>query len=101
MAEHDDGEAHAVGFARVDTAAASERARLQRLLRRVADALQVPEASLYDAVARSSPTKTGSDAPGDDLASQCAALERAFRRIRDPEERRRLLALVQAAAERR
>lgn len=98
MTEHDDGKARAFGFAPVDPAAASDRARKLRLLRRVADALQVSEASLYGTVDSTSPIVATE--PGTDLDGQCAALLLAFRRIGDPEERRRLLALVEAIAER-
>lgn len=66
-----------------------------RLLGRIAGALQVPQAMLYDP---HSPTPSeGGDAGGTDLDGECLALLQAFRRIRDPEERRRLLMLVQEA----
>ena len=98
MTEHDDERARAFGFAPVDPAASSDRARKLRLLRRVADALQVSEASLYGIVDPPSPIEATD--PGCDIDGQCAALLLAFRRIADPEERRRLLALVEAIAER-
>ena len=67
-----------------------------RLLSRIADALQVPQAALYDSQAVSE----GEEASGTaaDLDSECLALLQAFRRIRSVEERRRLLTLVQEAA---
>ena len=99
MAEQDDGEARAFGFPLPDSVAASEQARMRRLLRRVAEALQVPEASLYGAAGSPSATGGGPAVLEDDLEGQCTALLHAYRNIRDPEARRRLLALVQAASE--
>lgn len=100
MAEQDDGEARTFGFPPLDSVAASEQARMRRLLQRVAEALQVTEASLYGAGA--SLATLGAEQAGleADLEVQCAALLHAFRHVRDPEERRRLLAIVQAASER-
>ena len=89
----------AFGFPLPDSVAASEQARMRRLLRRVAEALQVPEASLYGTVTSPSETGVGRAVLEVDLAGQCSALLDAYRNIRDPEERRRLLALVEAASE--
>ncbi|MGU3665574.1 hypothetical protein ACLBX9_15445 [Methylobacterium sp. A49B] len=100
MAKHDDGKVRAADFVAATGTAASERARRVRLLRRVADALQVPESSLYDTVRGPLPPEDGSSATDEDRERQCAALLRAYRRIQDPAERRRLLELVQATAER-
>jgi hypothetical protein len=70
-----------------------------RLLGRIADALQVPPSALY-----APPIRVGiaaqPDAPGG-VEYECVLLLDAYRRIHDPVERRRLLALVQEAAERR
>jgi hypothetical protein len=87
------------------------------LLRRIADALQVPTAVLYnlpDARDTAAPAEaerpgaagdfggapnTLSDtASGGDFEDECVALLRAYRGIRDPEERRRLLTLVRMTA---
>jgi hypothetical protein len=71
------------------------------LLRRIAGALQVPPSALY-----SLPNAIGAGSPSDvntvvrDIESECVAVLLAFRRIRDPEMRRRLLALMQAETER-
>lgn len=74
----------------------------RRLIGRIAGALQVPPASLYDLPnAASYPRVAGSgDASSTSLGQDCEALLRAYRRIQDPKERQRLLALVQEAAER-
>ena len=76
-------------------------------LRRVADALRLPLSALYDlpnAVGQASaPGADPGARDGDrdaDMDGTCGALLRAYRRIPDPEERRRLLALVQAVADR-
>ncbi|MEE7504950.1 hypothetical protein ACLBXO_08795 [Methylobacterium sp. C33D] len=61
-----------------------------RLLRRIADALQVPAASLYG------PRGPERDAGG--RADEADALLNAYRRIDDPEIRHRVLALVQDLA---
>ncbi|WP_457106951.1 hypothetical protein [Methylobacterium sp. P5_C11] len=64
-----------------------------RLLQRIAEALQIPAAALY--------TQSGggrNDAtPGE---AETEALLRAYRRIDDPQLRRRLLILTQGLAER-
>jgi len=61
------------------------------LLRRIAGALQVPPSTLYNP-----PNAVGST-PNGDIESECLTLLRAYQGVRDPEERRRLLALVQEA----
>jgi hypothetical protein len=71
-----------------------------RLLDRIADALQVPPAVLYnppDAVT-ATPRVAGNPALDTELDRECAALLSAYGRIQDPSERQRLLALVQEAA---
>ncbi|MCJ2005630.1 hypothetical protein [Methylobacterium sp. J-092] len=70
-------------------------------LQRIAEALQVPPAALYqlpNAVEAAKPIEQTESPGGQDR--ECYALIQAFMRISDPEERRRILALVQASAER-
>jgi hypothetical protein len=71
-------------------------------LRRVADALQVPEAMLYNPADTVAPMRNAdSDSPNrTDLDQERVALLRAYASISDPEERSRILTLVQEAAER-
>ena len=69
-----------------------------QLLERIADALQVAPAVLYNPPNAVTPAQTAGGAL--DLEQSCEALLRAYRRISDPDERRCLLAFVQAAAER-
>lgn len=72
------------------------------LLNRIADALQVPTSALYrppNAVNATKPDAGLAPRPHPALACECAALVDAYQRIRDPDVRRRLLALVQEAAE--
>lgn len=99
MAKHDDGYGRAFSFAPEDQAAA-ERARKMRLLKRIADVLQLPQATLHG----TSDPLVGSEADPSsgkaDLDEACAALLLAYRRISDPEIRRRILILAQEAAER-
>jgi hypothetical protein len=67
------------------------------LLRRIAGALQVPPGALY-----APPDSVGMAARPDALGGvedECVLLLHAYHRIRDPETRRRLLILVQEAAE--
>jgi hypothetical protein len=71
------------------------------LLRRIAGALQVPPSALYslpNAIRAGSPSEV--NAVARDIEIDCEAVLLAFRRIRDPEMRRRLLIVVQEAAER-
>ena len=72
-----------------------------RLLKRIADALQVSPAALYDSPNASTLVRKANshDATDRDLDQDCKALLDAYRCISDPEERCRVLALVQAAAE--
>ena len=74
----------------------------RRLLERIAGALQVPRAALYELPDAASSVQGlvdgGTTVAG--LERECTALLRTYQRIQDPEERRRLLALVQEAAER-
>jgi len=72
-----------------------------RTLRRVAAALQVPPSTLYSPLnAVSSNHGTDSDQWSADLDQERLALLRAYASISDPEERRRILTLVQEAAKR-
>lgn len=74
------------------------------LLRRIAGALQVPPSALYtlpNAVGLGSPPEADTVTRAGDIDGECAALLLAYRRIRDPEMRRRLLIVMQEAAERR
>lgn len=64
-----------------------------RTLQRIAGALQIPLSVLYNA------SDTVGTASSNDITSECLTLLRAYQRIRDPEERRRLLALVDEAAQ--
>jgi hypothetical protein len=72
------------------------------LMGRIASALQVSEAALYDLPNAVTPSRSAGTAGTLALnhKQDCEALLRAYRRIRDPEERQRLLALVEEVAER-
>jgi hypothetical protein len=73
------------------------------LLRRIADALQMPPSTLYrlpNAVDAVAPSKAAPVAVDSDIEIECAALLLAYRRIHDPKMRCRLLALIQAEAKR-
>lgn len=75
------------------------RLRLQRIV----DALQVPSSALYDLTSAASPASSpggGSVALDADMEGECRALLRAYRRINNPEDRHRLLALVHSMGER-
>lgn len=63
------------------------------LLQRIAGALQVPPAALYDL-----PNAVDMKSDGG-IEDDCALLLQAYRRITNPDERRRLLMVVQEAAE--
>ncbi|GJE14614.1 hypothetical protein [Methylobacterium longum] len=69
-----------------------------QLLGRIAEALQVPEAVLYNPPNAVDPQMHATAEAA--LSIEGAELLRAYMRISDPEERRRILALVKAAAER-
>ena len=70
-------------------------------LQRIADALQVTPAVLYQPQNAIEAVKPAVQAKGDgSREGECATLIHAFLRISDPEERRRILVLVQASAER-
>jgi hypothetical protein len=71
------------------------------LLGRIADALQVPPAVLYNSPTAITPARTANidGSTDNNLDQNCEALLHAYRRIRDPEMRHRLLTLVQEAAE--
>ena len=72
-----------------------------QLLGRIAGALQVPPAVLYNPpnAVTSVRTAGSSGASSIDLDPECEMLSDAYRCIHDPEMRLRLLRLVQAAAE--
>jgi len=70
-----------------------------RILGEIADALQVPLATLYSARSTPVPARRADGDGGAYLDDECEALLCAYKRIHDPEARRRLLSLVQAAAE--
>jgi hypothetical protein len=83
---------------RLDRPAPFEGPASNKLLRRIAGALQVPPSALYappDAVS----IAVQPDALGR-VEDECVLLVHAYRLIRDPEMRRRLLILAQEAAER-
>ena len=69
-----------------------------RLLQRIADALHVPPSTLYKPP---NPVHDpdGKGPPHVVMEDECAVLMHAYTRIRNPVERRRVLDLVQAAAE--
>ena len=69
-------------------------------LERIADALQVPAAMLFNPPNAVIPARVVGGAPNHDLDQECEALLHAYRCISDPAERQRLLSLVQAIAER-
>lgn len=71
-------------------------------LQRIANALQIPPDALYQmSDANKAACRPGGQAEDySGREGECSALIHAFLRIADPEERRRILALVQASAER-
>ncbi|MCJ2076579.1 hypothetical protein MKK68_13085 [Methylobacterium sp. E-016] len=73
-----------------------------KALQRIADALQVPPAVLYQPqnAIQAAPMPVEQMEGDDSREGDCATLIHAFLRISDPEERRRILSLVQASAER-
>lgn len=79
----------------------TEGSATKQLLARIADALQVSPATLYnppnavDLTVRPRSTTAASE----EIEGESAALLHAFQRIRDPKERRRILTLVQETAE--
>ena len=80
---------------------ASPPSGVRRLVGRIAEALQVPPATLYEVPnLKTLPLApiTGIITTDADLDAECAALSRAYRLIRDSAERRRLLALVHEMA---
>lgn len=69
-------------------------------LQRIADALQVTPAALYQPeTAIEAVERTGQTEVNEEQDRECYALLQAFLRISDPEERSRIFALVQASAE--
>jgi hypothetical protein len=100
MTEDDDGEEHALDRSFAGQAAAMERARKMRLLRRIADALQAPDATLHGTTNPPIRFETAPSRNEADLDGECGALLQAYRLIQDPKTRQRLLALVEEAAER-
>ena len=83
---------------RLDRSALSEDPASNPLLRRIAGALQLPPSALY-ALPNAVSIAAQPDAPGG-VEDECVLVLHAYRRIRDPEMRRRLLILAQEAAER-
>jgi len=82
---------------RSDLLKASEN---NQLLERIADALQVSPAVLYNPLNAVSPAQIAGAGEADiNLKQEYEALSHAYTCIRDPELRLRLLRLVQAAAE--
>ena len=77
-----------------DGATSPDGREARALLQRIADAIQVPTSTLY----RLS-NAVHAPSPDPELACECAALLDAYQRIPDPDVRRRLLALVEEAAE--
>lgn len=72
-----------------------------QLLERIANSLQVPAATFYCPPSAVEPgaQSTAALAVSERPEGEDEALLHAYRRIRDPEMRRRLLVLVQAAAD--
>ncbi|QEE41322.1 MULTISPECIES: hypothetical protein [unclassified Methylobacterium] len=99
MAKHDDEYGRAFSFAPQDQAAA-ERARKMRLLKRIADALHLPQATLHGPADPRVGSEADPTSEENDLDEACAALLLAYRRISDPEMRRHFLILAQETAER-
>lgn len=97
MAEHD-GNGRGSDLASSGCAAAAERSRKTRLLTRIADALRMSQAALYEKA--NAPIKLEVDATRreSDLDEACAALVHAYRGIHDHEMRLRILNLVQEAS---
>lgn len=92
-AEHEDD-------AFIDRDAPSKDVAACHLVGRIASALQISEAALYNLPDAAVPVRqAGFTGTGSvDLDRQCDALLQAFRNIDNPEMRERLLSLVQAAA---
>ena len=75
----------------------------RRLVERIAEALGVSSGVLYEAPTLEGPQRApdaGVTATDVQLDGDCAAMLNAYRLIRDPEMRRRLLILAQEAAKR-
>jgi hypothetical protein len=68
-------------------------------IRLIVEALKVPPVVLYGAPNATVPRSQVGEDGAVDLDRQCATLANAYRRINDPDERRRLLALIVAAAD--
>lgn len=93
----------ASGDRRPDHLARCGTSTTRRLIGRIADALEITPANFYrqpNAAGAAVSSEETARAAETGLAEECAALLHAYRRIRDPAERRLLLALVQGAAER-
>ena len=75
-----------------------------RLLRRIADALQVSQSVLFNPLSAVAPIhdpgRDDGHGPDGALDRECVALLHAYMQIRDPKARCGLLAQVQSAAER-
>ncbi|WP_091924196.1 MULTISPECIES: hypothetical protein [unclassified Methylobacterium] len=76
--------------------------RTERLLSRIAEAVQVPPSAFYRPPNAVDAGASAAAIPVAPVASdaECAELLAAFNLVRDPEDRRRLLELVQKTAER-
>lgn len=86
-----------------DGSARPDERATKRLLGRIAGTLEVPVSTLHNpanAVGTPSPRPDDSATLADGVDDECAVLLAAYMRIVDPAERRRILMLVQAAAER-
>lgn len=81
-----------------DGAPSWNRSRTRRLVGRIAETLKVAPITLYEPP---EPDWGRAVIQDDDLEGACEALLRAYRSIHDPAERRRLLIIVQDAAESR
>lgn len=77
-----------------------DRRAAHLLLRRIAEALQVPPETLHRPSKAAVPAPNAGDVGEPSLDGECEALLHAYRRIHDPEMRQRLLILVREVAER-
>ncbi|MGE8130614.1 hypothetical protein ACQKQD_26910 [Methylobacterium sp. NPDC080182] len=71
----------------------------RHLVTRIAEALQLPEQVLYAPAHKVTPYQASESKAAINPAVECDALLSAYNRIQDPEERRRVLLLVQEAAD--
>jgi hypothetical protein len=84
-----------------DHGTAPARSSTRRLLSRIAKALQVPEAVLYDLPNARASTRAAAPDRLDvvELEIECTALLEAYRRIDDPGMRHRILRIAETAAD--